>query len=156
MTVAPSVVPLVRLTPLVDPLGRRGDTSAWRRARLAETLLTMVMIGAVAMMTMREMMTREKNPQILLIIKKSVSPTRLLSPLLQLKSDVFVFSDYYARSLPGRRRFWAGIVEDFARRDLAVALAATSAAGSAAALPVEGGSSSSGTKRESKPVGLWK
>lgn len=47
---------------------------------------------------------------------------RLLSPLLQLKSDVFVFSDYYARSLPGRRRFWAGIVEDFARRGVPLSL----------------------------------
>ena len=51
-----------------------------------------------------------------------------------------------------RRRFRKKCGAD----SLAVALAATSAAGSAAALPVEGGSSSSGTKRESKPVGLWK
>ena len=51
-----------------------------------------------------------------------------------------------------RRRFRKKCGAD----SLAVALAATSAAGSAAAIPVEGGSSSSGTKRESKPVGLWK
>ena len=47
---------------------------------------------------------------------------RLLSPLLQLKSDVFVFSDYYPRTLAGRRRFWAGIVEDFASRGLELSL----------------------------------
>ena len=47
---------------------------------------------------------------------------RLLSPLLRLKSDVFVFSDYYPRSLAGRRRFWAGIVNDFASRGIPLSL----------------------------------
>ncbi len=47
---------------------------------------------------------------------------RLLSPLFQLKSDVFVFSDYYPRNLAGRRRFWAGIVGDFASRGVQLSL----------------------------------
>ena len=51
-----------------------------------------------------------------------------------------------------RRRFRKKCGAD----SLAVALAATSAAGSAAALPIEGVSSSSVSKRESKPLGLWK
>jgi hypothetical protein len=33
-----------------------------------------------------------------------------------------VFSDYYARSPEGRRRFWAGIVKDFARRGVPLSL----------------------------------
>jgi len=47
---------------------------------------------------------------------------RLLSPLLQLKSDVFVFSDYYPRSLAGRRLFWSGIGEEFASRGIPLSL----------------------------------
>lgn len=47
---------------------------------------------------------------------------RLISPLLQLKSDVFVFSDYYPRNLEGRRRFWAGIVGDFTGRGVPLSL----------------------------------
>jgi hypothetical protein len=47
---------------------------------------------------------------------------RLLSPLIRLKSDVFVFSDYYPRSLTVRRQFWAGIVNDFASRGVPLSL----------------------------------
>lgn len=47
---------------------------------------------------------------------------RLLSPLSQLKSNVFVFSDYYPRSLAGRRKFWAGITADFAGRGIPLSL----------------------------------
>lgn len=47
---------------------------------------------------------------------------RLLSPLFQLKSEVFVFSDYYPRNLAGRRRFWAGIIGDFADRGVQLSL----------------------------------
>ncbi len=47
---------------------------------------------------------------------------RLLSPLLQLKSNVFVFSDYYPRNLSGRRKFWAGIAADFAGRGIPLSL----------------------------------
>lgn len=47
---------------------------------------------------------------------------RLLSPLLQLKSDVFVFSDYYPPTLAERRLFWSGIVKDFADSDVQLSL----------------------------------
>jgi hypothetical protein len=47
---------------------------------------------------------------------------RLLSPLLQLKSNVFVFSDYFPRDLSSRRKFWAGIVADFAGRGIPLSL----------------------------------
>jgi len=62
--------------------------SAWPRALLVEALLTMVMIGAMAMKTMRGMMVRGKDPQTHLVIGKSFGPTRLLCPLLLLPTQM--------------------------------------------------------------------
>jgi hypothetical protein len=47
---------------------------------------------------------------------------RFLSPLLRLRSDVFVFSDYYPRSPAGRRKFWGGLVEEFSRNGVPLTL----------------------------------
>lgn len=47
---------------------------------------------------------------------------RLLSPLLSLNSDVFVFSDYYARTPEGRRKFWGRIVREFASHGVPLTL----------------------------------
>jgi hypothetical protein len=47
---------------------------------------------------------------------------RFLSPLIRLRSDVFVFSDYYPRSPAGRRGFWRRIVGDFSRHGVPLKL----------------------------------
>ena len=47
---------------------------------------------------------------------------RLLSPLLSLNSDVFVLSDYYARTPEGRRKFWGRIVREFASHGVPLTL----------------------------------
>jgi hypothetical protein len=47
---------------------------------------------------------------------------RFLSPLVRLRSDVFVFSDYFPRSPAGRREFWRCIVEDFSRHGVPLTL----------------------------------
>jgi hypothetical protein len=50
------------------------------------------------------------------------SGTRLLSTVMRLNADVFIFSDYRPADLNQRRNFWAQICRDFRRNDIPMVL----------------------------------
>jgi hypothetical protein len=47
---------------------------------------------------------------------------RFLSPLVRLRSNVFVFSDYHPESPAGRSKFWGRMVEEFSRHGVPLKL----------------------------------